>query len=318
MSGYFIVSLDCEGKWGMADKLQPYHHRALTDAALARVYDDIVDMFGRHDIPATFAFVLAFVMNEAERAKFAHLFEVDDRQTGGWLSYFRDARRAGKVDGWFQPRALDSVQRHAQHEIACHGFCHRSLADGALSPDQARDELDAAELVAQHKGLTLRTFVYPRNKVGNLEVLAEKGYLGYRAERPHPPGRRARLRALAEELNLWPRPEEAIAPGPGQVTCIPAGFFFNWRFGPRRAVPGRVTVRRWKTLLERTAANGGVAHLWLHPHNLITAPDTRETLEPVLAHAAALRATRGLKIVTQETYCRQIVASRETAARGAR
>ena len=32
MNGRFIISLDCEGKWGMADKLQPYHHRLLTDA----------------------------------------------------------------------------------------------------------------------------------------------------------------------------------------------------------------------------------------------------------------------------------------------
>jgi peptidoglycan/xylan/chitin deacetylase (PgdA/CDA1 family) len=310
VSGRFIISLDCEGKWGMADKLEPFHHRLLTDDALARVYDDLVALFDRHDMAATFAFVLAFTMDDAERREFAQLFDVDDSRAGGWLSYFREAQRARHLEGWFQPHALDVVRKHAQHEIACHGFCHRSLADAALSADDARAELDAAETVAARKGLALRTFIFPRNKVGHIEVLAEKGYLGYRDEKPHPPGRVARLKSLAEELDIWPRPEKQVPQAKDDIVCIPAGHFFNWRFGLRRRIPAAITVQRWKTLLDRTASGGGVAHLWLHPHNLITAPETRETLELVLAHAAKLCAAGRLSVVTQEAYCREILAER--------
>jgi peptidoglycan/xylan/chitin deacetylase (PgdA/CDA1 family) len=309
MSGTFIVSLDCEGKWGMADKLQPYHHRLLTDEALARVYEDAVALFNRHDIPATFAFVMAFTMDAGERARFAQLFDVDDSRSGGWLSYFRAARRDGKLAGWFQPRALDTVRKHPQHEVASHSFCHRSLADDALSAEDARSELDAAEAIAAAKGLSLKTFVYPRNKVGNVPALVEKGYIGYRAERSLPPGHLGRIKTLADELNIWPRPEQRAQRGEHAIQCIPAGLFFNWRSGARRAIPPAITVQRWKTLLDRTAADGGVAHLWLHPHNLITAPDTRETLELVLAHAARHAARGRLKLVTQEAYCREQLAS---------
>jgi len=311
MKGRFIVSLDCEGKWGMADKLQPYHDRLLTDEALARVYEDIVDLFERHEIAATFAFVLAFTMDESERARFARLFEIEDFVGDVWLSHFRKARQQGRLGGWFQPRALDTVQRRARHEIACHGFCHRSLADRAARPTDAATELDAAETVAQSKGLSLQTLVYPRNAVGNLRALVQKGYLGFRDERPRPPGRLGPIKSMVDELNLWPQPEAPARGTYGDIVRIPAGNFFNWRFGPRRLVPPAVTVRRWTTLLNRAADTGGVAHLWFHPHNLITGPETREPLEAVLKHASRLARMGRLEVVTQEAYCRQEMARHE-------
>ena len=73
-------------------------------------------------------------------------------------------------------------------------------------------------------------------------------------------------------------------------------------------MPRAVTVRRWKTLLDRAADTGGVAHLWFHPHNFITAPSTRRTLDDILAHAARLRDAGRLEIVTQEQYCEALLA----------
>lgn len=304
----FIVSLDCEGKWGMADKLEPYHHELLTDEALANVYRDIIALFGRHQIAATFAFVMAFTLDAAERARFRHLLDADDGKHGEWLSHYQRARDQGDLAGWFQPEALEIVRANPEHEIACHSFCHRPLAEELLSAEGAAAELDAAEEVARAKRLTLRTFIFPRNKVGNLPALSEHGYLGYRDERSHGPGRIGRVLALAEELHLWPKPERAARPAAGELVCIPAGYFFNWRRGLRRRIPPALTVRRWKNLLDRTAAKGGVAHLWLHPHNLITAPETKDTLDEVLAHAAKLCSEGRLRNVTQEAYCREILA----------
>jgi len=307
MTGRFIISLDCEGKWGMADSLQPYHHRMLTDDALARAYQDLVEIFDRHAMPATFAYVMAFTMDATERERFADSFDVDDDCSGGWLRHYRAAREAGALEGWFQPSALETVRRHPQHEIACHGFCHRPLSEGVLSAEAARMELDTADRIAKLKGVKLSTFIFPRNQVGHVSILTEKGYIGYRAARPRPRGRFGRLRALAEEFDIWPRPERPERPATGGIVRIPAGYFFNWRFGARRRVPPAITVRRWKNLLDRAAAEDGVAHLWFHPHNLITGPQTRVPLEKVLAYAAKLRTEGRLKVVTQEDYCRDIL-----------
>ena len=305
MTGRFIVSLDCEGKWGMADSLRPYHHRLLTDEALARVYADIVHLFADHDVPATFAFVMAFVLTPDERRRFDAVLKDDGRQDD-WLANFWADQREGRTGGWFQPEALEAVRRDPRHEIACHSFCHRDLADAAISEACALAELEAAAEASRLKGIEPRTFVFPRNSVGNVPALRRMGYIGYREARPPT----SRIMALAAELNLWPQPEAAVRPAAGEPVAIPAGYFLNWRFGPRRAIPPAATVRRWRTLIDRAAESGGVAHLWFHPHNLITAPSTRRTLDQILAHAARRRAAGDLEIVTQKQYCEALLAGR--------
>jgi peptidoglycan/xylan/chitin deacetylase (PgdA/CDA1 family) len=307
MSGRFIVSLDCEGKWGMADSLEPYHDRLLTDDALAQVYRDIVAQFAAHDVPATFAFVMAFTLTPDERRQFAYILE-DQGQKDEWMAHVWADWRAGRTGGWFQPDALETVRADPRHELACHSFSHRDLADDAISEAGAEAELDAAAAASRIKGVAPRTFIYPRNSVGHVPVLGRKGYIGYREARP----RTSRWRALASELDVWPWSEAAAPPPDGRPVAIPAGYFLNWRFGPRRYVPRAVTVRRWKTLLNRAAKTGGVAHLWFHPHNFITAPSTSETLEEILAYAARLRAAGWLRIQTQEQYCEEMLADRSS------
>jgi peptidoglycan/xylan/chitin deacetylase (PgdA/CDA1 family) len=304
MTGTFILSLDCEGKWGMADVLKPYHHQLLTNDALACVYDDLIKLFAEYDVPATFAYVLAFTLSASERRNFAHLLERNGRNDP-WLSHFWAAEQRGEVEGWFQPKALDVVQEDGRHEIACHSFCHRPLGDGDISAEEAGAELDAAEMVGRSKGLSLKTFIFPRNNVGHLTTLRQKGYLGYREVLRRSGGRAA---SLAAEFNIRPAPQPALGPSSQEeLIAIPAGYFFNWRFGVRRFVPPAVTVRRWKSLLKEAASSGDVAHLWLHPHNLITGPGTREPLRQVLAYAARLRCKGQLEIKTQERYCRDLL-----------
>ena len=99
-------------------------------------------------------------------------------------------------------------------------------------------------------------------------------------------GRQIVAASLAAEFNTHPSPQPE-EPGDRTLIAIPPGYFFNWRFGARRRVPREVTVARWSNLLRRTAREGGVAHLWLHPHNLITAPDT--AAKPRLSVALAVR-----------------------------
>lgn len=300
--GTFIVSLDCEGKWGMADHLEPYHHRLLTEASLRDVYDRFLALFARYEVPATFAYVMAFTLSEKERESFAHVLQ-DDGRGDPWLRYYWDALRRGQGDGWFQPYALDAVKQDGRHEIACHGFCHRSLGWNAISEADARAELALALEVARMKKVTLRTLIFPRNEVGHLGPVRDAGFIGYREKLSRPHGALGQAARLLEEFNIRPRPQPAETPAPGELVRIPPGYFFNWRFGPRRRVPIAVTVARWKALLRRCAEQGGVAHLWLHPHNLITAPDTAESLEKVLAHASDLRDSGRIEILTQEQYC---------------
>ena len=307
----FIMSLDCEGKWGMADGLQPYHHRDITSANLARAYRQLVDMLARHDIRATFAFVMAFTLSEGEIGQFEVLDE--GRNPGDpWLRYYWDSLRAGQGDGWHQPDALEMVRDAGMHEIASHSFCHRPLGDASIDPAGAARELAHAEQAARLKGIALKTLVFPRNEVGNLDAVKAAGYLGFRSRLERRGGKAA---ALLEEFNVRREPQGA-GPSRHGLVAIPSGHFFNWRFGLRRIVPPAATVARWRHQLEACARDGGIVHLWLHPHNLITGPETAPLLDKVLAEVARLRDQGRITVMTQRDYCERLLArqAKELAA----
>ena len=302
MAGRFIISLDCEGKWGMADCLTAHHHQFLTRENLIAAYEKILRLFARHEIPATFAFVMNFTLSEDERREIGD--RLCDVQVEGrnWLRNFRKAEASGEMDGWFCPEALDMVRARPEHEIGCHGFCHAPLAEAAIARDAAVQEIASAWEVARMKGLSLRTFIYPRNQIGYLDALGASGYAGYRARPPQLPGKIGRIANLAAELNVLTKSQSAEPDRAGMIT-IPSGYFLNWRRGARAAIPASVTRLRWRRILADAARHERTAHVFLHPHNIIDAPSTADLLDDLLGEAARLRAAGALDIVTQAEYC---------------
>src|SRR5690606_13782472 len=165
----------------MADRIGPHHDAFLTQEALTTAYRRLLALFARHEVPATFAFVMAFTLDEAERRRARDLFRDVAVEGQNWLGHYRRAEQLNNFAGWHCPEALDLVRAQPQHEIACHGFSHLPLAEDTTSAADAQRELAAAGEVARWKGLNLETFVYPRNQVGHSRLLPAQGYRGYRA-----------------------------------------------------------------------------------------------------------------------------------------
>jgi peptidoglycan/xylan/chitin deacetylase (PgdA/CDA1 family) len=281
------MSLDCEGKWGMADCLRPYHHRDLTSAKLAEGYWQLLSMLAEYDIPATFAFVMAFALSERELSGFPILDRFRQRQDP-WLESYWQCLEGGFSEGWHEPACFEMVRAAGVHEIASHSFCHRPLGDSSIDGQGAAVELDLATAAARLKGVELKTLVFPRNEVGNLSAVRRAGYLGYRTRLKRHGGNIGRIEALLEEFAMNRGPQEPLAMTDGLV-AIPSGRFFNWRFGLRLLVPPAVTRKRFRNQLEQCAHEGGVVHLWLHPHNFATGPGTAPVLAAVLSDVARLR-----------------------------
>lgn len=302
MAGTFILSLDCEGKWGMADHLTADHHRWLTPTRLREAYQRLLHLLAEHRVEATFAFVMAFLLTDREQRDRNALFQ--DQPIGGrnWLHNFRVAQAEENMDGWTMPELLDVVAADGAHEIGCHGFSHLPLAPTVVSREVMAREVAAASSVAAEKDLALRTFVYPRNLVGYPDQLAREGYAGFRDRLPVRDGRVGQVGNLLSEFDVTQRPQ-SDASGTGTPIAIPSGFFFNWRLGARARVPRSITVLRWRRMLERAARDGGVVHLWLHPHNIISAPGTFDVLREVIRDVARLRDGGCLEVRTQARYC---------------
>ena len=282
MTGTAIISLDCEGRWGVADNLTPALAAGLTDARLRAAYRGITDLFAQTEISATFAFVELFTRPVSREA--AGLV----RDLAEELPYLAAAAAglAAGDEGWVGDWALE-MAGEGGHEIAFHGATHVPWSD--LTPDQARRELALTR--AEHR----QTMVFPRNVVAHVDVLAEFGCKAYRGHRSFS----SRAHSLLSELDLG-TPSQ---PMPDAADCspaeLPSGIFVNWRSGPRKLVPPAVTRRRARHLLADAARTGGAAHFWLHPENIATAPATFANLEGIVAEIVRFRDAGQIRVATQ-------------------
>jgi peptidoglycan/xylan/chitin deacetylase (PgdA/CDA1 family) len=295
MPARFILSFDCEGKWGVADALSARHRRALTDERLGHAYRSILSILDEYGIPATFAFVGAFAQSAEGFARIRPRMEALAERAPHYLApALRDVDEGGG-DGWHGGAFVEAViSAQVAHEIALHGVTH-------VPWTSVDAEFVEAEMQLFHhlEGpiRDSRTFVFPRNLVAHANLLARHGFAGYRTARPE----RSRLASFLSEFNLFEAPEHPL--WADRITRIPAGFFLNWRSGLRKLVPPAITRLRAKRLLERAGAADAVVHYWLHPENVATAPSTIGLVRMLAREVASARDTGHCEVMTQLGYC---------------
>lgn len=297
MTARFILSFDCEGKWGVADHPTARHRRELSDERLREAYGSILTLLDEFEVPATFAFVGAFSQSAKDFPRIRPTIEAFRPNAPDYLvSALRDLDESGG-NGWHGGDFVDLVtQARTSHEIALHGVTHVPWTD--LNEAAARAEL---AILPELEGpiRQSRTFVYPRNLVAHTEVLADHGIEGFRTARI-----RSRMSSLLSEFNLFEQPDRPAPPD--RIVHIPAGFFLNWRRGLRQLVPPDLTRRRAERLLDAAALNGGVVHFWLHPENVASAPSTLGVLKLLLREVYTAREAGRCDVMTQLGYCRWV------------
>lgn len=300
MAARFVLSLDCEGKWGMADLLTPGLDAALSDARLREAYSGLLAALDEFAVPATFAFVGTFSMDAAAlRDATPAIADLAD-ELPDYLGPALDRVRGGD-EGWSGDWAVEAAATaRTQHEIGLHGATHVPWDHPAMTAELARRELGLVFEAGAPILDRVVTYVYPRNAVAFRHVLDEFGIAGARGARL----RSSRLANLAAEFDLMARPD--ADPPPSAPLEVPAGYFLNWLSGARRVVPPALTRLRVRRMLERAERTGGVVHLWTHPENLATAPATLGLLRGVLADVASMRDAGRCAVLTQEEYCRGV------------
>lgn len=299
MAARFILSLDCEGKWGVADHLTRRHHHWLSDERLRQAYRGVVDVLDEFEVPATFAFVGLFAEPEDSFKKLTPAITHLAAQATDYLSPALFDASAGSRQGWHGAWAVEAVSNaKVRHEIALHGVTHVPWTS------QGRDFF--AQELALFRELSppltgSRTFVFPRNAVAHLELLGSEGFEGYRVAPRH----RSRALSLLSEFNFRTEPERDFQTSKADLIPIPAGFFVNWRHGIRRLVPRWLTRARFRRLLDNEES-GVVIHAWMHPENIASAPESLDVLRDVVTLVASKRDSGRCVPMTQIDYVRRL------------
>lgn len=269
-TGVFTISLDTELAWGSFDKgTVGRYEEAYRNTP--EVIDRLCDLFDEYEIPATWA-IVSHLLEDCDgdhSDRMAPDFEwVDD-----WHSELPCASGMDE-ELWYAPWLIDRLQEcETEQEIGLHGSTHMQLGADGCSREHAEEEIGAAVETLREHGVDPKSFVFPRNDIGHLDVLRKYGIEAYRGkdarwyEQAGVPGAvKPPLRFVDEAARLTPPivepvEREGIFEVPGSQLFHPS--HDGWQY-----TPGESSVARAKKGLEQAARTGGVFHLWFHPFNL--------------------------------------------------
>jgi peptidoglycan/xylan/chitin deacetylase (PgdA/CDA1 family) len=311
--GSVVVSVDAELGWGHHDLSAPPRERV---AAARRGWETLVALFDEFDVPATWAVVGHLFLSECD----GH--HADHPAPDSWFAHEHG------------PDALDPALRYAPdlvaavrdadagHEIGCHTFSHVEFGDPATPQALARAELAASVDAAREFGVSLSSFVFPRNRPGHRAVLAEHGFCCYRGVRPGlRSGAFGTIEKLARATVTGGRPP-LVEPTLDEfgLVDVPASLYLYGFEGVGRdiiaPVWGDPVVRQARRGIDAAAGGDGVFHVWLHPNNLVGSRHV-ERLRAVLEHLAARRADGDLRVETMHEVAERVrvASSRRVAGR---
>lgn len=303
MTANLIISLDCEGKWGLSD--YPNIIKNFTNKNLIATYKKINELFSELSIPVTYAFVGSFILTQEERKQFDCFNNIKECYSMPLINYF-NSDIENKKDGWFLPELYDLVNNEI-NEIASHSFSHM-LFDENKKSEIIDKELNNCMTLSNLKKIKFETFIFPYNKILFLEKIHEFGFKGYRNNIYLNKKIYRKISNLINEWNIWKRYDINYQIFNNDLVQIPGGAFFNWRYKLRKyLIPSQVTILKWKNLINYSYKYKKTLNLWFHPHNIISAPSTFDVLKEVIFYANKMRENGKLNIITQKDYVKKIL-----------
>lgn len=307
--GVFTISLDTELSWGTFDvgRIDEYEP-AYRETRI--VVDRLCSLFDEYDVSATWAIV-------------AHLLDdctgKHDSEPGpsyNWIDdWYAELPCVSDIGRslWFAPDIVADIQNcSAPQEIGLHGYSHLLFGEPGCDRATAQREIRKAVTVLENHGVDPVSFVFPRNRVGHRDVLADAGIEVYRGrdarwhERATIPDIVRKPLRFFEEFSRrtpptsTPRRVDGLVEVPGSQVFRP--FHDGWQFTP----PSSRVVKA-KRGLDRAVKRGEVFHLRFHPFDLGFDPDRLFShLDQILQYATNLRQNGGLDILTMSAVGREL------------
>lgn len=309
--GRFVLSLDVELGWGLADRKISARQKAAF-AMERSIIRELLSLFSKYHISATWAIVghLFLERCEADGDSTPHAEIVGgEKALQEWFSADPTSDSQQHPD-WYGPDIVKLISEcPVPQEIACHGFSHVEWS--RIPADAARRELKACACLAEERGIRLRSFVFPRNRIAHLDVLSDAGFIAFRGVQPRPFGHHRIARLMVEAVEqLFAIDPPVVRPSwtASGVVEIPGSMFWP----PRERIGAMCSVRKRVTRaiagLNRAIERRAVFHLWFHPYNLAgELPLMLSGLEEVIAYADLMRRRGLLLIQPMESIAREVL-----------
>jgi peptidoglycan/xylan/chitin deacetylase (PgdA/CDA1 family) len=303
--GSFVFSLDLELAWGAVHR-GSYDGREKDFLRTRYAVDEVLRLLRKYSIKATWAVVGHLFLpccRPSDGVKHPEIIRSPyPALSGDWFD--RDpCADVWEEPYWYAPDIVEKIKScPVPQEIGCHNFSHRIVGSSGCSKETFASELAASQQAASAYGETLRSFVFPRNMIGHLEVLESHGYRAFRGLAPDwtnkLPGRLRRPARLIDAFIPAGAPTSHPSHEAGMWN-IPASYNYLHRSGWARTVPVWVRVRKSVRALRNAARRGTIFHLWTHPFNI--ASDPRSLIRGLEAIFQEVRTLRDSGLVVNQT-----------------
>ena len=304
--GTVVISIDAELGWGFHD--YPATQRPTDRIARSRWgWARLAETLEQHGIPATWAVVGHLFEHDCAGAHVGHPSPL------GWFAHERGDEPMDERFRFAPELLADLIESNVDHDIGAHTYSHVEFdADYATEP-LVRAECDRAIDAAEAAGVSLDSFVFPRNRVGYREILAESGFTCYRGTKPEttPDGSRTALLRKLAKATVVRDPPPLVEPRVDEfgLVNVPTSLYLFGFEGPARrvlaATVGDPVVRQARLGVDAAAEGDGVCHLWLHPNNLTTEVDVAR-VRAICAHIDSVRAKTDLTVETMRSVAERV------------
>jgi hypothetical protein len=289
MNKTFTISLDCELNWAEPNPPDKRWDVLRSDPSAGReIYKKLLELFQKHNIPATWAFV-------------GHLFY--DECTSGQHYEDRYIERHdphGNVQDnplYYAPDLIEMVNNSTiDHEIGGHSFAHKPYTE--MSKNEAYQDLKSLHKASKSAGYNLDSFVFPQNKIQHENILKEFDFKIYRGESLHngPYTFKQGIPALIKS------PRQFLSIPLVNLTTESGGIIqFNSSNALRSERWWFLQHIRIKRALESMKPNQSV-HITAHPHDFLYIKYLIYILDSILSAVADLRDQNKLQVKTMNDY----------------
>lgn len=316
--GVFTLSFDFELVWGSRDlypDVAPL--AAMARITRERVFPALLQQLTALGMVATWATVGSLFLGEARReGGLLHPTLVPPRHAWRpeWLKGVPEGLECDHPE--FYARSLVIALRDAGQEVGSHSFTHPVFGDVGCSRETADSELRRCVQEASKLGIPLRSFVFPRNVAGHVDLLAKHGFTCWRGLEPvwyrrtSVPGPVGRIAHLAEVIAAKTPPTVMPVRDRFGLWNIPASSSLLPVDGVRRRIPIQRRVDRAVRGLDAAASDGRISHLYTHPINLASDPaGMLAAFQTILTHAARLRDAGRLDVLPMAEVAQRAAAS---------
>ncbi len=330
MNGKFVISLDYEMHWGVFDimSVEDYFENLVNTE---KAVDKMVELSNEFDVRLTFATV-GFLFANDKKELSTYIPSRKPSYTNKKLEPYLFLQSVGKTKKeapfHYASKSILELSKDSRHEIGTHTFSHYYCREDGQTKEEFDADLKSAIAIAQAKGITLNSIVFPRNQVKEeyLEICATNGITSYRGTEtagaynptiPMPNLMKRGLRMLDSYLNIMGHHTVALPDlerSSDKSLNLPSSRFLR-PYNRKLKVVNSLKIKRIKKSMTHAAKNNHLYHLWWHPHNF--GKDLEQNIQDLRAiykHFQMLNKTYGFESETMTSLTSKIKSEAENAS----